>query len=292
MENSGVERAAVYELGLEAVVGEAAVASDIIGLNLDGGRPPLFLIQSWKDEIPKIQRLARLMGPDQPIVGINPPRGEDRDAFPRRAEVWVDFCLERLDRLKYTGPWKLGGWSFGGTLSVGVGEVLAERGDEVQLLLLIDSSFPRSPTVTYSRKNMSFVQRAVRSASDFYDVPVADRESFLKEKMMWWRVKARRWLLGEKKQWLEERKSKMDLLQRALHVSYLNYVPTYSTSRIFLMWTDESIGKTKDLSLGWRRHHRGPFLAKRVAAGHVSLWDDPDIEGVATLTKEALAWEG
>lgn len=288
MQTLRIETKNAWEIGVNEPVTEAIIDSDMICIHSDGSKTPLFLLQSWADEIPKIQRMAELLGPDQPVYAVNPPRGDKPEDFPRRAPIWSDYCLERLDRLEYSGPWILGGWSFGGTLAMGVAQSLIGRGEEVRLVLLLDSALPRSPSSAKRVSRTGLLERSVRSANKYYETPIDQRGNFMAEKIKWWKIKIGRTLRGGTKKWVEDRRRRMGLLHRSLHVSYLNYEPFYSEAPAYLLWTEESMGKTHDVTLGWQRYHRGPFFSEMTDGGHVSMWDEPNIVRLAQLAEKAL----
>ena len=68
---------------------EQAQAAEVLGFHLDGARPPLILIRTWKYEISKHQFLAAALGPDQPIYSLATPSGEKVEDYPATAEDWV-----------------------------------------------------------------------------------------------------------------------------------------------------------------------------------------------------------
>ncbi|MAI78443.1 MAG: hypothetical protein CL917_05865 [Deltaproteobacteria bacterium] len=270
---------------------EEAHSADVVAFNPEGDLPPLFVLRSWTDELPRFQKMAADLGPRQPLFTVRPPRGESAKAFPRRTESWVAYYLEHLDTLGYQGPWCLGGWSFGGTLAVSVAEALRERGETVQVVLLMDCGYPRRPgEVLTPDTKLGYLHRMAKGAHEFFDVPVEDRRNYLRKKINGFSTRLLRTLKGRNKKWLKERRKKMSFLHRAVQIAYLNFEPSYSYSPVFLMRTEESVTRMKDMSLGWHRHHRGVFLSKSVPGGHDSMWEAPNSEAVSLLTKEALAW--
>ncbi|MEE3328023.1 MAG: thioesterase domain-containing protein [Myxococcota bacterium] len=273
-----------YTVHAEGDIPVEAELSDVIGFNTEGSQPPLFLVQTWKKETVNIQRLARHLGPDQPVFSVNPPRGETRDDFPRRDSNWSEYALERLDRLGHAGTWRIGGWSFGGTLSLGVAQRLLDRGEKVENVILFDAIFPGLSRSSRRNRKSHPIHRIASSISDYYDRPDQERKEALNRMLSGWK----RRLVGTEEKWVADRKKRMDLLHRAIHVAYLNYQEFKFHGPVNLLWTDETFKKAQDLSLGWHPHLRGPFSSQRIAAGHVEMWHEPDIQRVASVTRSIL----
>ena len=273
-----------YTVPVEGQITQEARSADLIAFNPHGVLNPVFIIQTWKDEILNLQRLARHLGPDQPIFSVNPPRGETREDFPRRDSVWSDYALERLDRLGHNGPWRIGGWSFGGTLCLRIAQHLMDRGETVETVILYDSLYPGLSRSSRHNRKSNPIHRVASTINDYYDRPAEAREKARRKMISGWK---RRLTLGEGK-WASSRSKRMTLLHRAIHVAYLNYQGFEFSAPVDLLWTDQTMKETRDLTLGWRSLVRGPFSSQRVAERHVEMWDEPDIQQVADATRSIL----
>mgnify|MGYP001239970328 CR=1 FL=1 len=267
----------LYPLAVDEDIPDEALASDLIGFNTEGSQSPLFLIQTWDKEIFHVQRLARYLGPDQPVFSVNPPRGQRREDFPRRDSTWSQYALERLDRLGHTGPWRIGGWSFGGALSLRIAKLLLGRGEQIESVILFDAVFPGLSRSSNRKRQKNPIHRIASSVNDYYDRPQEERKAAFNQRL----AVLKRRLRGGEEKWRAERRGRMGLLQRAIHVAFLNYEEFEFEGPVALFWTSETMKKNNDLSLGWHRYLRGPFFSQWVAEGHVEMWHEPHIERVA-----------
>jgi thioesterase domain-containing protein len=155
----------------------------------------------------------------------------------------------------------------------------------------MDCGFPRRPgEVLTPDTKLGYLHRMAKASHEFFEVPTEQRKEYFRKKIKGSLRRLLRTVKGRNKKWLKERRKKMSFLQRAVQIAYLNFEPSYSHSPIFLMRTEESVTRMKDMSLGWHRHHRGVFLSKSVPGGHDSMWDEPNIDTVSLLAREALAW--
>ncbi len=115
-----------------------------------GGRgTPLFWVHPIGGGILSYVPLARLLGRSRgrsrPVWAFPAP-GLDGDRPPlRRVEELAGEHLEALRQVRPHGPYLLGGWSFGGLVAWEMRRRLAEEGEEVPLLTLLDSWFAGLP---------------------------------------------------------------------------------------------------------------------------------------------------
>jgi thioesterase domain-containing protein len=91
--------------------------------------------------------LARQLGRDQPFYGLQDtslftPQALDHSMPDIPIEKMAAYYIESLRAVQPEGPYLLGGWSFGGLIAYEMAVQLAERGEEVPLLFLLDTGTP------------------------------------------------------------------------------------------------------------------------------------------------------
>ncbi len=86
--------------------------------------------------------LARELGPDQPFYGLEAKGIKEGQPLATMDEI-VDHALAALRSLDPVGPYRLGGWSFGGFVAYEMARRIVEQGGSVELLALLDSSAAR-----------------------------------------------------------------------------------------------------------------------------------------------------
>jgi amino acid adenylation domain-containing protein len=120
-----------------------AGGSPLIRLQAGNGRPPFFCVHAVGGTVFAYAELARLLGADQPVYGLQAP-GLDGA---RNGEGASDADLSRMAaeyvaairKVQPRGPYFLGGWSMGGVVAFEMACQLRESGEEVALLALLDS---------------------------------------------------------------------------------------------------------------------------------------------------------
>ena len=98
--------------------------------------PPLFLAHPAGGTTRVYQGLARLLGAHHTVLGLE--RFDDGSSVEERARRYA----RTIRRTHPAGPYRLGGWSFGGVLAHEVARHLVEQGGEVELVVMFDAGLP------------------------------------------------------------------------------------------------------------------------------------------------------
>jgi thioesterase domain-containing protein len=111
----------------------------LITLQPDGLRRPLFLIHPLAGLVFPYYELALLLGPDQPVYGLQ-SIGISGEASPlSQVELMAQRYLAAIRQVQPEGPYQLAGWSFGGTIALEMAQQLQNLGESVALLAIIDT---------------------------------------------------------------------------------------------------------------------------------------------------------
>ncbi|WP_199286395.1 type I polyketide synthase [Pseudogemmobacter humi] len=123
-----------------------------------GAGTPFFLVAGMFGNVLNLRHLAQLAGHDRPFYGLQARGlyGEDRphDNFPGAAR---DYIAE-LRQVQPRGPYLLGGFSGGGLIAWEMARQLEAAGDEVALLVLLDTPLPMRPAL--SRRDKVLIKLA------------------------------------------------------------------------------------------------------------------------------------
>ncbi|HSK80047.1 MAG TPA: alpha/beta fold hydrolase, partial [Thermoanaerobaculia bacterium] len=101
-----------------------------------GEGTPLFLVHPVGGSVLCYRDLAQALG-DRPVWALQSPENP-----PSRLEEMAAAYLSALRPAQPQGPYRLAGWSMGGTLAYEMARQLRSQGEEVELLALIDASVP------------------------------------------------------------------------------------------------------------------------------------------------------
>ncbi|HEX7334998.1 MAG TPA: amino acid adenylation domain-containing protein [Pyrinomonadaceae bacterium] len=112
----------------------------LVTIQGEGTRPPLFLVHSASGNVMSYIALARRLGSEQPVYGLQ-SKGLDPDREPTvRVEDMASEYLEELFNVQPDGPYFLAGWSMGGVIAFEMARQLTAQGKSVAPVLLIDAT--------------------------------------------------------------------------------------------------------------------------------------------------------
>jgi amino acid adenylation domain-containing protein len=116
--------------------------SPLVSIQAGGSRKPLFCIHPVGGNVLVYADLARYLGADQPVYGLQ-ARGFEENQQPFvEIEEMAAFYLEAMRRVQPQGPYYLAGYSFGGWVAFEIAQQLRRRGEKVAFLALLDMASP------------------------------------------------------------------------------------------------------------------------------------------------------
>jgi thioesterase domain-containing protein/acyl carrier protein len=112
-----------------------------------GSKSPFFLVAGMFGNVLNLRHLAHLIGTDRPFYGVQAKGlfgGEDpHDDFREMAAAY----LEEVRQVQPEGPYLLGGFSGGGITAFEMAQQLHAVGEEVGILVFLDTIPPSGPTL-------------------------------------------------------------------------------------------------------------------------------------------------
>jgi len=111
-----------------------------VPIRTGGTQRPLFFVHEPSGEVLPYVPLADHLDPDIPVYGLQ--ASELHEPAPKYLSV-QDMAIRHsrvIRQVKPTGPYRLAGWSTGGTLAYELARLLLAEGEEVEFLGLIDTS--------------------------------------------------------------------------------------------------------------------------------------------------------
>ncbi|HXE42898.1 MAG TPA: alpha/beta fold hydrolase, partial [Candidatus Baltobacteraceae bacterium] len=137
--------------------GKAVVSSSsIVEIQPKGTKTPLFLVHGvgggmfWG-----YQNLSKHLGSDQPVYAFNSRGLDGREEFSNVKEMAANYIAD-LKKFRSRGPYFLGGYCFGGCVALEMARQLAEQGEEVPFVALINSIPPNAGYGKFDFRPKSF----------------------------------------------------------------------------------------------------------------------------------------
>ncbi|MGJ7905895.1 SDR family NAD(P)-dependent oxidoreductase [Actinopolyspora sp. H202] len=260
-------------------------------LRAEGRATPLFLFHPAGGPTSVYQPLVERLGGEQPCYGME--RLDRYETVPGKAAHYIELIRE----IQPEGPYRLGGWSFGGCLAFETARQLADRGEEVETVLLIDSILPLpvpelSNEELITRRFRRFVEHIEHTYGVSLPVRVDELEEFDEPEQMERVMSA---LAGEE----------LGIGAGVLRHQYTSYVDARIAERyepgryegpvvLYRAADSESTTTTldprylrSDDSLGWEEYATDLEIV-RVAGDHLSMIDPPHVDVIAEHLRRVL----
>ncbi|MDJ0615616.1 MAG: amino acid adenylation domain-containing protein [Calothrix sp. MO_192.B10] len=112
--------------------------SPLVAIQPQGNHPPFFCMPGSGGNVVYFHQLAHHLGNDQPFYALQPPSLDGvSEPFSTVEEVAV-YYLQAIQSLQPSGPYFLGGHSFGVLVAFEIAQQLQKQGETVALLALFD----------------------------------------------------------------------------------------------------------------------------------------------------------
>ena len=120
------------------------LGTSLVPIQPAGSRLPLFCISGVGGGVFVFRTLARHLGTDQPIYGLQPPEPDGtRSALLTVPDIAAHYIRE-LRTLQPSGPYFLAGFSFGGMVAFEMASQLRAAGHQIGILAMFDSDLTSS----------------------------------------------------------------------------------------------------------------------------------------------------
>ncbi|MFN0242928.1 MAG: type I polyketide synthase [Planctomycetota bacterium] len=130
-------------------------------------KTPFFLVAGMFGNVLNLRHLAQLVGAERPFYGLQ-ARGLYGDHKPHETfEEMARAYLDEIVTVQPHGPYLLGGFSGGGITAFEMARQLRARGEDVPMLLMLDTPLPRSEGLTSRDKALIHWQRLRRHGHNY-----------------------------------------------------------------------------------------------------------------------------
>jgi thioesterase domain-containing protein len=286
---------------LEAAGGGARPpASPLVPIQLVRPRPPLFCVPGATGASLYFAYLARCLGSDQPVYGLQAP-GIEGDRPPLRtieemAEHYVEAVLATGER----GPFLLAGQSHGGNVALEMAQQLRRLGHEVAFLGMFDTMMIERVQDSFLVDDDLAIDMLVRVfcsvfeqslALRYRDLPAGtprERMDFLLARLQGLSLVSSRLLVH----------GLLDVFRANMEAA-VRYQPSLYPGRITLFRSQglpegyEDVEVVMDLApddptFGWSRWSTEPVEVVHVPGDHVSMLKEPHVRELAARMRTAL----
>ena len=288
--NSLFEHGTIEAMATAIESGQGATAfAPLVALKPEGTRAPFFCVHPGGGSVLSYFELAGVFTADRPFYGLQAP-GLDGGTPPLRSVAALASAYLAAIRAKFpTGPYHLGGHSFGASVAFEMARQLEHEGVTSRgTLLLLDHLAPDRARAMIDRpptdvEALDFMAHQIGAHFGVeFSLPAAElAERTPSERLTFFLERAR--AVGIAPPGADEAMiAGLVAVYQANLEALLNYHPRVIAGGLTLMRTSEFAARTSDCATaGWERVARGPINVIEVAGDHNSMLRSPHVGGLA-----------
>ncbi len=271
----------------------------LVALRPNGTRPPFFCVHAVGGNVLEYNDLARHFAADQPFYGLQSLGLDGQSAPLTSIEAMAAAYIAEMRQIQPTGPYYLGGRSFGGTVAFEMARQLHEQGERVALLAMLDS-YPLGwlklcTEAEAQQYEAAFLQRRLqRHWEQWKPLRLADKATYVlnkaqykkrKYKHLWWRLQQR-----------FNHTPAPSLHGTLRHIEELNYraakqyVPQVYPGAITFFCAEEEISVEESVT-GWQTLAAGGVEVIYVPGDHQTMIHEPQVQQLAAQLMQCLQRE-
>ncbi|AQA22783.1 amino acid adenylation domain protein [Rhodococcus sp. MTM3W5.2] len=262
-------------------------ADDVIGHAFDmlfpiraaGSKPPVFCVHPIIGLAWCYVGMAQYIDADRPIYGLQTPAAQGDGELPGSIEAVAELYLREIRRVQPSGPYRLLGWSLGGTISHAIAVQLQEQGETVELLAMLDSftaeTLPTAPNGTVTMAEV-LSGMGMDGVGDQLVTDVTESQA----------VAMFSQLTGQSEEQAAEVVGR--LLAAAQHNSGLtaSYRPGVFEGDLLFFTAAEDDPTGRRAATGWQSHVSGDVRNHRIASTHWGMMSPAALSVVGPVLKE------
>jgi acyl-CoA synthetase (AMP-forming)/AMP-acid ligase II/thioesterase domain-containing protein len=264
--------------------------SSLVPFESTASGPPLFLVPRLSAL--SFRTLSKHLGPGQRVFGLEPPGIHNGDQPMASVEKLAEHYIQQIRKVQPSGPYLLGGYSFGGFPAYEMACQLERQGEHVALLWLIDSdarslpqylaSLPKRRVRADRLRHWSHVLRFHSAA--VRKLPASERLRYMLQ------------IVNRKHRTLQDMRTHGDTENlppavRAVELSNRkarsSYLPKSYSGDVTLVRSTEGV-KGFDRTNGWGDLAASVDVCEVRGSAHLNILADPHAEAAAEILRLAI----
>ena len=244
-----------------------------------GSKSPLFCVSGADGGVHPFDKLAKLLGLDQPVMVLHPARMDAKERVPLRLADIAAHYLREMREAQPEGPYYLVGYSLGGNVVYEIALQLCAQGQSVAFLALLDA-----PNMNYRRSLRDYLWLYGYHAKQLLFGP--DRLGYLTRKIS---HRARRiacWIAAATGYPLPAKARNVFDIQ--MHAA-VHYKPAAYPGKVHLFRAAVKYRlDPEDEDMGWSGLARGGVIVEEIPGDHNSMNADWNLTVLAEKLGQSL----
>jgi thioesterase domain-containing protein/acyl carrier protein len=270
--------------------------SSLVTIQAEEAKPPLFLVHAAEGNVLVYRNLARYLGADQPVYGLQSQGLNGSGRFLTRMEDMAAHYVREIRSLQSEGPYYLGGYCLGGIVALEMAQQLRAQGEQVALVAMIETYNERVSPMTQSFLISLFhsLQNVGYHLSNFLILKGSERWRFLNEK---WVVEKGR--LGIRlATWANKLKGMLGsnnghsyphlLIKKANEHATYEYLPKAYSGRAVVFRPKTFFQGQNDPEFGWGEIVRSGLAVRKLPLYPKAMLVEPFVQTLAEELKACL----
>jgi amino acid adenylation domain-containing protein len=236
-----------------------------VPIRAGGSRPPLFCVHTIGGNLFHYFELARALPDDQPVIGLNAVGVGGGEPARTSVEAIAADCIAAMREQQPHGPYRIAGFSSGGTVAFEMAQQLRAAGEDIAFLGLLDTWAPG----VYRRPAGSGLIGRLRARLR----PLLQRDRITHALLHALGLKPPGGFPdGASAHWW----------------AHWSYRPRMYPGRVDLYIADVSRLEASDPLLGWSRRVGGNLTLHSVSGSHGLMMKPPHVDALAALIRQRL----
>jgi amino acid adenylation domain-containing protein len=276
-----------------------AILTSIVPIQTDGHKTPLFFMHGEGGNVLMYRSLAKRLGPEQPVYGLESVGLNQSDFIHKSIEEMGSHYADEIMTTQVEGPYLVGGYCMGGSIALEVARNLKQRGKKVSCVILIDSM--NNSTVPNERPFFSFCYLHLQVArfhwQYIWQLDQGKRINYMCETASSTMARARRLILrmlkrgGAEQAYMEadmnsQLNTRLDTVWQANESARRSYVPTKYEGKLVLFKQYARFGYSREL--GWEEVAVDGVDIEFLPAYPVTFLNEPYVASLASSMKQYL----
>jgi amino acid adenylation domain-containing protein len=244
--------------------------SPLVPLQSGGAKPVFFFVHGLGGTVMRFHELARHMVPDQPFYCFQAQGMDAKLPCLDRVDQMADLYLEHMRAAQPSGPYFIGGYSFGGLVALEIARRLLAEREEVALLTLVDTYLPGP------KETQSLLQRFLGLSSE--------------QKWAYAKKRSKRYVRGIKRRIdALSLPAAIKAVREACAVAERKYQPKpYDGSIVLFRASEKALRGLDDGQGGWQQYALGGVEIHEVEADHGNILNEPQVRQLADRMRARL----
>jgi thioesterase domain-containing protein len=274
--------------------------ASLVPIKPGGSKPPFYCVHGVGGNVLEYLDLAKYIDEDQPFYGLQAIGLDGKRPIENLSvEQMASRYLEEIRAFQPSGPYYLGGSSFGGLVAYEMAQQLTAQGQGVGLLALFDTDGPDYPKylpshTAWKRKWDWWLDRILLHWENLRASSSSQKKAYVRDKFARWQ-KQFRWKRQRVWDQIRERVDRVfwpEAIKQVRMIGYragTSYKPKpYAGSATLFRATEQPRGIYPDRSLGWSALVRGALRIYDTPGHHGAIVREPRSRALAEQLMQAL----